>query len=760
MMTGVSDLNPALLYPALSIGLTVLLFVGARRGSDAFRHGLSLIVIATGCVYIVWRAAFTVPTHSPVALVVGLVLLVTEAVGFAQAVLFNVTMWALPKDSTVHRQVLGRTPRVDVLVVTYNEPVGVLRHTLAACSRLAYPRDRLSIYVCDDGSRPEVRRLAAEFGATWLTREDHRFAKAGNLNHALRHSSGEFVVVLDADMAPRSTFLDATLGHFRDEDVAFVQTPQAFYNEDPFQRNTFSGDHLPNEQDFFMRVLEPGKSRFNAAVFIGSNAVFRRSALDAIGGFATGVITEDMATGMLLQAKGFSSVAIPNVLASGLAPESWRDLLRQRDRWCRGNIQCARRWNPLTLPGFTAMQRWMYADGIVYWFFGVFKLVYIVVPLLYLLFGVQSFRATIPQILVFWLPMFVGSVASFHGSARGNRSILWSHLYETAMAPSLAWSAISEAVFRRDVRFAVTPKGVERRRRVHHWGTVVPHAVLLAATVLGVVLASTGLQPPHEALGRGVDAQLPYLTVFWALFNAVGLVFAFVIALDEPRYRVSERTRVDVPATVRAARADAELPCTVHDLSDTGARLRLGPGARPPAPFRARAVSVPAIGTLPCSTVWTRPAGDGLDAAVVFDALPTDAYARLVGFLVDHEARVRPGRERRAGLGASVARAVAGVLRRLAHVQRAEARQVTNLRVTVLRTVPDGGGSVVLAAPAASVVRDMSASGCLIDHVDGLRAGEVVRLDVVDPGGPAALAEELYGEVRWVRRGRAGLRFR
>ena len=92
-----------------------------------------------------------------------------------------------------------------------------------------------------------------------------------------------------------------TVPYFHDGATAFVQVPQAFYNEDPFQYNMFSKDRIPNEQDFFMQTLQAGKDRFNAVMYVGSNTVFRRTALDEIGGFATGVITEDMATGMLLQ---------------------------------------------------------------------------------------------------------------------------------------------------------------------------------------------------------------------------------------------------------------------------------------------------------------------------------------------------------------------------------------------------------------------------------------------------------------------------
>ncbi|MBM7662311.1 cellulose synthase/poly-beta-1,6-N-acetylglucosamine synthase-like glycosyltransferase [Bacillus mesophilus] len=134
--------------------------------------------------------------------------------------------------------------------------------------------------------------------------------------------------------------------------VAFVQLPQAFYNDDIYQFNLLQSKNIPNEQDLFMRLIQTGRDRFNSTIYIGSNTIFRRVALDAIGGFATGTITEDMATGMLIQSKGYKTVFHNEVLAQGLAAESLSDFLSQRIRWARGTIQTMRKWNPITLPGY------------------------------------------------------------------------------------------------------------------------------------------------------------------------------------------------------------------------------------------------------------------------------------------------------------------------------------------------------------------------------------------------------------------------
>lgn len=166
---------------------------------------------------------------------------------------------------------LDRLPTVDIFIATYNEPIEVLKRTFAGCLNLSYPKDSVHIYLCDDGKRESVEQLASEFGVHYLTRTDNKFAKAGNLNHAMSQTNGELILTLDADMVPLPAFLEKTVPYFHDGATAFVQVPQAFYNEDPFQYNMFSKDRIPNEQDFFMQTLQAGKDRFNAVMYVGSN---------------------------------------------------------------------------------------------------------------------------------------------------------------------------------------------------------------------------------------------------------------------------------------------------------------------------------------------------------------------------------------------------------------------------------------------------------------------------------------------------------
>jgi cellulose synthase (UDP-forming) len=119
-------------------------------------------------------------------------------------------------------------PSVDVYIPTFNEPMEVLEKTITGALCLDYPD--LSIWVLDDGRRPWLKEFCEAKGVGYLNRPDNAHAKAGNINHALTRTNGEFVAIFDADFIPQRNFLMRTIGFFSDPKIGIVQTPHAFYN--------------------------------------------------------------------------------------------------------------------------------------------------------------------------------------------------------------------------------------------------------------------------------------------------------------------------------------------------------------------------------------------------------------------------------------------------------------------------------------------------------------------------------------------------
>lgn len=356
-------------------------------------RSVAFAVFVTATVgYLGWRACCTL---NPAAPVYTWAFLALETYAAACAVTFYaITLNRGERTPPPARA--GRT--VDVLICTYNEPVALLRQTIRRALAVRYPH---RTFICDDGRRPEIRALAAELDCEYITRAKNDHYKAGNLNNALAHTSGDFLVILDADHLVRCDFLDKLLGYFDDEQVALVQTPQVFYNVDSFQHHFRARDRtLWHEGAIFHHAMQPGANRWNAAFFVGTGAIVRRSAVESIGGFATGSVTEDAFTSMRLHAAGYRSAYHDEPLGYLIAPESLHQYLTQRLRWGQGSMQILRQQNPLLCRGLSLRQRIVYMAALSSFSQAVVHLAYYVAPALFLLGGPAPLRADEPYELV------------------------------------------------------------------------------------------------------------------------------------------------------------------------------------------------------------------------------------------------------------------------------------------------------------------------------------------------------------------------
>jgi cellulose synthase (UDP-forming) len=234
---------------------------------------LVVLNLALGFRYISWRWTSSI-NWAMWPFAVSLVL--AETYSYIDSWLFGLTSWRLRKRPDPPPADPAAT--VDVFITCYDEPVELVRETVRAARAMTFPHQK---YVLDDGSNVAMRAMADEEGVGYIVRTDDwvgksRHAKAGNLNNALFETSGEFILVLDADQMPEPQLLDRVLGYFQDPRVAFVQTPQWFYNVP-------DGDPLGSQAPLFYGPIQQGKDGWNAAFFCGSNAVLRREALMQIG---------------------------------------------------------------------------------------------------------------------------------------------------------------------------------------------------------------------------------------------------------------------------------------------------------------------------------------------------------------------------------------------------------------------------------------------------------------------------------------------
>lgn len=503
--------------------------------------------------YLVWRLG----TFNPHAAFFSWVIWGAEVFGYFTSVLhiFMVSRLTYPT-ATAPPDNLS----VDVFITTYNESVNLLRHTLLAATRMEYPHQT---WLLDDGNRPEMAALAKELGCRYLARSENTDAKAGNLNNALAHSHADFVAVFDADHVPHKDFLNKTLGFFRDEKLAFVQTPQDFYNLDSYQHRRHKRlSYIWTEQSLFFRVIQRGKDRWNAGYFCGSCAVLRRSALNAIGGFATGTVTEDLHTSIRIHKKGFHTVYYPESLAFGLAPHSIEAFLLQRQRWGQGAMQVWHKEGIVFVRGLTFAQRLNYLASVLTYFDGWQKFIFYLAPAVVLLTGVMPIRSLGYDFFVHFLPFYILCFWAYEEASRGFGRTLLIEQYNMARFATFVRATLGS--FGRRLKFTVTPKeGTFRNESL----VIVPQLLVLSLSIVAIIVGGV-LWYLWHSLSPGAF----WANVVWASIN-MGLAGAVIRFTLQKKHRRSEyRFPIPLPAFVMTPNGEKKLGL-MEDISANGCKF-------------------------------------------------------------------------------------------------------------------------------------------------------------------------------------------
>jgi cellulose synthase (UDP-forming) len=475
--------------------------------------------------------------------------LVLEAAAFISAATFYL-ITCERRDSPERPAVSGYS--VDVFVCSYNEPLDLVRQTMRRALRMHYPH---RTWLLDDGNRAEARQLAAELGCGYFSRQVNTHYKAGNLNNALSKTQGDLVVVLDADHLVRPEFLSRLVGYFEDPRVALVQTPQVFYNVDSFQHHLrATRRQMWHEGAIFHHAMQPGANRWNAAFFVGTGAILRRGALEEIGGFATGTVTEDVLTSMRLHGRGYRSEYYDAPLAYLLAPESLAQYLTQRLRWAQGSMQILRTENPLLQRGLTWRQRLVYFNALSSFGQAVVHVAYYLAPAVFLLGGpaplwIDNVTGFVPLLahIILDLVMFklwLGPMA---------RPLLAECYKYLNLYPSLA-GLIAYVNPRRRLRFKVTTKGRDRSATSR---LLAPQFLLFALHVaalgFGALRLTHHIGSPLSFLGYSVAA---FFCGLFVLIEAMTLQFSMERIASRFEYtfpdhvpmRILRPGRPDVPA--------------------------------------------------------------------------------------------------------------------------------------------------------------------------------------------------------------------
>ncbi len=395
---------------------------------------------------------------------------------------------------------------VDIYITVAGEPLQVVKQTVLAAKNLPYKSK--NIYILNDGfvakkdNWKEIEQLARQEQVNCITRKIAGGAKAGNINNALGKTSGEVIVIFDADMVAHKNFLDKTIPYFADPKVGFVQTPQYYKNK---ELNYVTGGAWEQQELFFGPIMV-GKEKSNASFICGTNVAIRRAALEEVGGMNEKNIAEDFLTSLSIHQKGWKSYYVSNVLAEGLAPEDLLSYFSQQLRWARGSLEVLFGSNPLFKTSLGWRQKIEYLSSALYYLNGLVVLIDISIPIIFLFTGIQAVSATTTSFAIFFVPFMIFNLLSLYIASDGAFS------FRAISFSQASWTlqilALLSVLRRQKMGFAVTPKQAQSGNFI---SLVIPHITYIALffTALGFAIYREGLNPSVVT------------NAAWGLFNVI-----------------------------------------------------------------------------------------------------------------------------------------------------------------------------------------------------------------------------------------------
>ena len=626
------------LIPTIFLIGVILLIRNVFRGKGLWGRSIaSFILLFLAGRYLLWRVVGTLNFDDRIALALGLLLLGAELLRLVEfsTSLGQSAIWPfLYRDRSRQADELSSAilreeylPSVDVYIPTFNEPVEMLRRTIIGCQAMTYPNKR--VCVLDDGDRPAMRALAEELGCTYFSRSHGDFGKAGNINNALAQTSGEIVCSFDSDFVPTTNFLTRTVGFFQDADVALVQTPKHFNNQEAIRYNLGVESQMTCEEDVFYRAILPARDVTNSFICHGSGYLVRRKVYLEIGGAPTECIIDDLYGSMKIHAAGYKTVYLNEALSAGDAPDSIHAFLDQRMRWAHACIQALYKptVNPFVLKGLSVMQRLHYTATIFYWFSIPGRLVFLLMPLVYVLSPHEVMRTTLESILYYWLPYFVAEVTMRNWINFGKRSRYWSEVYDILMCVPMTVVIIQTLINPFGPWSRVTPKGNANQKLSVNWLITGPLLALLGLCILGLVL------PLLEGYMTIITPETEGILMFWSCYNLVILSVAVQASIDVPQAR--RFLRFTHALEYRIETSGAIITGKTVDMGEGGALLHASDELLNLPHATECQFSIPEIGLFKVPVqISHKPADRGkLQSSVVFGEMTVPQQRSLIEFL-------------------------------------------------------------------------------------------------------------------------------
>ncbi len=462
-----------------------------------------IINMILAILYIVW---WLIPGHVGNLWLYNF-LLIGEVYHLLVASLFWHTIWpGERKDLNFFLKRDDFYPSVDIFITVAGEPEDVVKKTVLAAKSIKYPNSK--VYILNDGfvsnksNWRDIELLATDIGVECITRTVGGGAKAGNINNALSQTFSDIVVIFDADMVPYQNFLENVIPYFSDPSVGFVQTPQYYAN---FSKNDITAGAW-EQQELFFQTIMVGKDKTNSAFLCGTNVAIRRICLNDVRGLNEENIAEDFLTSLAIHQHGWKSVYLSKVLSEGLSPEDPLSYVKQQLRWARGSLEVLFGYNPLFKRGMSWSQKIEYLGSALYYLNGVVVFIDMIMPILFLIFGILAISSLTTFFAVFFLPFMFASLYTLNKASEGK--VTFRAISFSQSLWFIQIMALLSITFGMKIEFFVTPK---KKQAGNFLYLAYPHMIYIILIVIGSVLA----------LFRWGFTPSVATNISWGVFNAI-----------------------------------------------------------------------------------------------------------------------------------------------------------------------------------------------------------------------------------------------
>ncbi|MBA2369972.1 MAG: glycosyltransferase [Candidatus Protochlamydia sp.] len=421
------------------------------------------------------------------------------------------------------------SPAVDIFITACGEPVEILKNTILSAISIDYQKKK--IFILDDKGDKNLQEFCYQHEVKYFCRPTHENRKAGNLNYGLAQTSAEFILVLDSDQTTNTKIINDILAYFQDTDVGYVTTCQQFI----LPKN----DPWGNSDALFYKAMQASRAHDNAAISTGTGVIYRRKALESIGGFQTWSIVEDLYTSLCLHAKQWKSCYLSEPYTLGTAPFDIITQYKQRYQWAVDSLRITFWDNSLFKKGLSLKQRLQYFIlSFHYIITGLFLPFMLILPIWALMTGYSVLIPNIWFIYViirvqyfFFLELYLRIASSGHSTFKAFQM-------QAGLFP-VFFLAILTALGSRSkyTAYTVTSKGVNKYSFFKRCERVIPQLMIIAMGIAAII---------YNYYFFAFDFWFTLINIFWVLWGIMTLSRITLLALwpglfiNEDKFKIKE----------------------------------------------------------------------------------------------------------------------------------------------------------------------------------------------------------------------------